>query len=359
MKTDLLFDVVVHMLNDETAGTNFKGEFGGKQLTLNPRQQATVVNKAIQAFMHGFDKEAIGLPGTEKRKIQAFWGSSDLPQVTKDVFTVFNQVPNYDLLWQEAFKGISLKKGELSWEIDTLTSGVEFKLVPEGGKVEFHKFEGTATTAKIQKYGAGTGVTWETVEGRKLHKFVEQMEMVRAALYTLWANIHYGLLATAGATNQIAWQGIATQSQLDRDIQTINYGYLTLGAALKDSGYGDLANARMLLYGSPALKSRWNRAFRATDRDKYAQSSGVAAIAGDSGQVIEYNVEPRYTYNTNIPANKGLLVLPGNKIQNAVYLNELGLSRKEIESLNELRTYWTAFGAIIGDNDQVYELSFA
>lgn len=356
MKMDKLFDIVLHTLGGETGGTNFKSNIGGKEIVLSPKQQGSVINKAIQAFIHGLSVED---PKIKDRKIQAFWGSSDLPVVTKDVFKVFNQVPNYDLLWQEAFQGVTLKQGELSWEVDTLTSGVSFKLIPEGGKVEFHKFDGTQVTVSIQKYGAGTGVTWETIEGRKLYKFVQQMEQVRAALYTLWANIHYGLLATAGATNQITWQGIVTQSQLDRDIQTINAGYVAIGNAVKDSGYGDVANARMLLYGNTNLKARWNRALRATDRDKTAASSGVAATAGDSGELMEYNVEPRFSYNSNLPANKGLLVLPGHKIQNSVYLNELGLSRKEIESLNELRTYWTAFGAVVADNDQVYELAFA
>jgi hypothetical protein len=40
-------------------------------------------------------------------------------------------------------------------------------------------------------------------------------------------------------------------------------------------------------------------------------------------------------------------------------MRELGLSKQEIESLNELRTYWTAFGAVVADKDQVYELAFA
>jgi hypothetical protein len=29
-----------------------------------------------------------------------------------------------------------------------------------------------------------------------------------------------------------------------------------------------------------------------------------------------------------------------------------------MESLNELRSYWTAFGAVVGDNDQCAELDF-
>ena len=81
-------------------------------------------------------------------------------------------------------------------------------------------------------------------------------------------------------------------------------------------------------------------------------------VATGQGQIVTGNIKPIFTYNSAILANKGILVLPGRKIQNSVYLNELGFSRQEMESLNELRTYWTAFGAIIADTDQVFELSF-
>ncbi|MCK5609601.1 hypothetical protein KAR91_47440 [Candidatus Pacearchaeota archaeon] len=350
MKLDKLFELARHMGGAESSLLPFN--FTDKIILENHSEQSKVFTKGIQAFIHGAGKEE------NKKVIQAFTGSADLPVLTKDVFNVTNQVNNYDLLWQESFKGITLNQGQLSWEIATITSGSEFRLIPEGGKVEFESYEGTKITVDIQKYGMGIGITWETIEGRKLYRFIDQMEQVRSKLYGLWADVHYGLLATAGATNQIAWQGVATQSTVDRDIQTINKGYEDLGEDVKDSGYGDTANARMLIYASPKLKARIEQALRSTDRGAGAKSSGIAATAGDSGQVVQYNVDSRYSWNSAIPANKALLVLPGNKIQNSVYLSSKELSKEEMESLNQLRSYWTAFGAAIGDNDQVYELAF-
>jgi hypothetical protein len=360
MDYEKIFDLLMHMTDDETKGSAYQFPISPKKTAkINTAQQMEIVNRSIQAFIFGIN----GKPKGDKEKegrIQAFFGSSDLPILTKDVFNVTSQVPIYDILWQEAFKGVPLKKGQLSWEIATVgNSGVGFLAIPEGGKVEFNKFTGSKISVNIQKYGMGLGITWETIHGRKLYRFVEQLETVRSNLYTLWANIHYGLLATAGATNQVTYQGNTEQSKIDRDIQTINYGYNALATAVKDSGYGDVANSEMILYHGTALKGRIGRALRATDRDKYAQSSGVAATAGDSGALIEFNVTSRTTLNSNVPANKALLVLPGHKIQNSVYLREMGLAKQDIETLNELRTYWTAFGAAIGDNDQVYELAFA
>lgn len=341
MNLEKLFDFLC--LNHNAKGDNFK--FDGKIIT--PKMASHVIQKSIQAFIH---QPKIVDPYNKELKIQAFEGSSSLPKLTKDVFNVTMAVENYDILWQNAFKGIPLKKGQLEWEIADVVSGIVFSLIPEGGKIEFEGVSGSSVTNAIKKYGAALAVTWETIEGRKLYKFVDQMEATRSALYNLWANIHYGLLATAGATNQITWQTGSTV--LEQDIATLNLGAETIGDVNKDKGYGDTANARFVLFISPKLRTRINRALRATSLE-------VISGQNTNGQTMDANIDVYYTFNSNIPVNKGLLALPGHKIQNSIYMRELGLSKKEIESLNELRTYWTAFGAVVGDADQVYELAFA
>lgn len=343
MNLEKIFDLYCHMNTDSTRESDY--QVGDVLLT--PNQQKRVLLKSVQNFIHTNGYENKG------KIIQAFTGSADLPVLTKDVFNTTNQVNNFDLLWQEAFRGISLRKGQLSWEINTVASDAIFLEVPEGGKVRFERYKGEKLIAEIAKYGMGIGITWETREGRKLYQFIQQMEQVRSKLFELWANVHYGLLATAGALNPITYQLTASEGQLERDIATINKGYEDLGEANKDKGYGDTANARMLLYHSPKLKARIMQALRATSRDT------IASGRTESGRIVEYNVEPRATWNASIPANKALLVLPGNKIQNSVYLRQLELNKQDMESLNELRTYWTAFGAVVADSDQVYELSFA
>ncbi len=347
MNLEKVFHMLVHGREHPEANYRLTDD-----IVLSPIQQKAVLRKSIQAFIHQTgNKEG-------DKIIQAFTGSSDLPILTKDVFNVTNQVVNYDLNWQDAFKGISLLKGQLSWEIGTVTSGASFRLIPEGEKVKYERYKGDKVSASVQKYAEAIGFSWETIEGRKLYQFIDQIEQVRSNLYNLWADIHYGLLGVAGALNTISWQGIATDAQIDRDIATINLGYTSCGDANKDKGYGDTANFPGILYSSPNLMSRINRAFRATDADmlRGRQPGGAGSV---NGGTMDHNINPKFTWNSAIDANKGLLVLPGNKIQNSVYLRELSLSKQEIESLNELRTYWSVFGATIADTDQVYELSFA
>lgn len=339
MDYEKLFDLMAHRY--EKPEENYTRLSG---ISLNPKQQEEAITKSIQAFIHGV------AAGEERKPIQAFSGSTDLPVLTKDVFNVTMQTNNFDLGWQQSFRGVRLMKGQLSWEIATVSDPAEFELTPEGAKCRIGSVSGSTVTASIQKYSKGLGITWEMMEGRKLYRFVEALEGTRDKLYGLWAKVHYGLLATAGAVNQVAWQ--AGTNIIDRDIATLNLAAYTLANNTKDSGYGDTANATLLFYVNPSKKARINAALRASLEALVASGTGP-------GNSLSWNIIPVYTFNSQIPADKGILVLPGNKIQNSVYLQELGLKKQDIESLNEIRTYWTAFGAIIADNKQCVEVALA
>ena len=350
VKLDKLFDMVCHMRDNPNKDYQIT-----KAVALNREQQHSLVKRSIQSFMQaetGTIDEVNGKP----RLIQAFSGSSDLPILTKDVFNVVNTVPNFDTSWQMSFKGIQLKRGQLNWEITDVATGIVFELVPEGGKAKFYGVSGNKVTAGIEKYGAGIMITWEMIEGRKLYQFIDMMNQVRSRLFTLWGDVHYGLLGVGAAVNAITWQGVATDPTMSRDIATINAGYTQIANACKDKGYGDTANAEILLYVSPLLKDRVMQAFRATSNDMTA--GRVVSISGIDGRIVEYNVRPIFTWNTAITANTGIMILPGNKIQNSAYMQELSLSEKDIETLNDLRSYWSAFGAVVADTDQCAQVSF-
>lgn len=341
MDTEKVFDVVLHRMGADTKGTPYT-KF---KAPLNVAQQDAFITKSIQAFVHG----VADLNKEHLVSVQAFSGSSDLPALTADVFDVTSQTPNFDLAWQEAFKGVKLGKGQLFWEISDVSSGLEFKEIPEGGKVELSRLDGNKAIVSIKKYGAGLGITWEIIEGKKLYAFAERVELVRDKLYKKWADVHYGLLNAAAASHTTSYQ--AGTTVLDKDIATINAAAYALANACKDKGFGDVANAPLILYANPLLRARIDAALAAT-RDR-------TLVAGRDGQVINWPVTPRYTFNAAITAGKGVLVLPGNKIQNSVYLREMGLSRQEIESLSEIRTYWTAFAGAVGETNQCNQASFS
>lgn len=331
-----VFDVVLHMQEKATKGTDFT--FG--DITLDPDQQDRFVRGAIQAFMHN-----TGMGKDRKGAIQAFSGAADLPKLTENSFSTTQEADQPDLGWQRAFKTVTLGDTDLAWEIPTVDKSITFELIPEGAKVKIQSLKGDTVTIKIQKYGAGLGVTWEMVRGRKLYQFAQKLELARSAMYELWANIHYGILQTAGATNTLVYQ--AGTTQIEKDIATINAAALKIATDNKDKQYGDLANARMLMYAPLAMRPRMISALGATA----AQLNPSKAAP----QVVSQPIEPIFTLNSKLLATKFLLVLPGRSIQNGIVLQEASFSRQEIESLSEVRTYWTAFGAGIGNAKQVVQ----
>lgn len=315
------------------------------QHVLTPAQAGDAFYRSVQAFF----RAPVVKHG--KKAIQAFSTSADFSTIDTSVFNVTTEVAAYDVFWQPAFRTVNLQQGQLRWEIHTATDGVTFEEIPEGGKIKYLGMNSSKTTVYVKKYGAGLGITWETMEGRDVIRFIEQMETARSAYYNKLGAIHYGLLATAGATNAISYQGASGDKVLDRDIQTINYAYEQISSDNKDSGYGDTVNARYLLYAAPTLKSRINRALRAT-------SAEIASLGG-RGQVVDANIDPIYTWSSQITVNTALMVLPGKKIQNAEYLGMTTFEKTAQDSMNKFKAYWTAFGAAIGDNDQVYRVAFA
>lgn len=321
---------------------------GGKEFMLNANDQKSVLRKSIQAFIHGYSLEL-----DSKKRIQAFSGSSDLPEITTKVFNVNQDMPEFDIFWQEAYRSIPLKRGQLKWTIADVNSGSAFELIPEGGKIKVFGVTGSVVTVGIAKYGMGMGVTWEMMEGREIYLFWEQLMDVKAKLFNLWADSHYGLLATAGATNPITYQGAAADGQLSRDIATLNAGLNAISAINKDKSLGSPSAMKFKLYPDPDLEERIEAAFRWTGGNQPTTQVTTAST------VKKRSISRFYSYNDSVPTLKALLVIPGGKIQNAVYMKDKSLSKEEMESLNKISTYWTAYGAIVGDNDQVYELAFS
>jgi len=353
MDLERMFDLVVHIA--ENSGEDYVLD-KAKNIVLTPKLQRRVIAKSIQAFM-----QDVGTPIDREKKvaIQAFTGSSELPQLTSDVFNVTQAAPNFDTYWQAAFKGVPLRKGQLTWEIADVAAGLSFEMVPEGGKAKIYSISGSSATVGINKYGAGVGITWEMIEGRKLYQFVDLMLTVRAQLNVLWANTHYALIAAAGAASVVDYPGLVTDPVLDRDIGALNNAYLEVGTVCKDKGYGDTANMPMICIAQPALKGRIMHAINATQVEVSTGRAVGATGVPSGGQVLNYPIIPYFTFNANIVAAKAYMILPGNKIQNSVYLRELGLQEQDISTLSQIRTYWTAFGAAIGDADQIARVDMA
>lgn len=350
MDQEKIFDLAVNINDPEGKNIFDWTTSGGKIVRLDEskKEQTQMLRKCIQAFVHGHSIEI-----DSKKRIQAFSGSSDLPEITTNVWNATQNEPDHDVFWSESFRAIPLKKGQLKWTIADVTAGTSFELIPEGGKVKLFGITGTQVVVPIAKYAMGVGVTWEMMEGRELYLFWDQLMSVKARLFENWADTHYGLLATAGATNQITYQGAAADGELSRDIATINATLNAISKKNKDKSFGAPTAMKFKMYPDPDLEERIEAAF------KWSGGNQATTQVTSAPTVKKRSVSRFYSYNDELPTGKALIVIPGGKNQNAVYMKDRSLSKEQIESLNKLKTYWTAYGAIVGDNDQVYEAAFS
>lgn len=349
-KLELLFDAVSYLY--QGADGNFKfTDAKGVEKTAEPKQvQAFVGNKVHEYMLSGY---SVVDGDNGKIAIQAFAGSTDLTKIDTNVWNAFQETPNHDMFWQEAFRTVPLRKGQLDWSIGTVTNGIALEILEEGKKVRYASISGTTVKGSVDLYGSGLMLSWKTIEGRDLAGFFNAMLEFKNKRMKEYADQHYGLLAAGASVNSaIDYQLTSDSAQLDRDIATLNEAYNTIGEANKDKGYGDTANTVMILYVSPRLKSRLNQALRVTSADM--------ARSGGPGQVtVDANIVIRYTYNSAIAANKGLMVLPKYKTQNAVYMEDKSFEREDPDNLNWLKSSFTAFGGLVGDTDQMRTVDFA
>jgi hypothetical protein len=305
-------------------------------------------SKMVMGAVQAFNLEPI----RNKQKtlgIQATGVSTDFSILTKDSFNVTLESDNFDLGWEQSFKQVTLGKGQDSWQIYNVENGITFQKVEEGQRIEMNKLSGTLLTAYVDYYGGALGWTDKMIRFRKVPAMVDMMEAFRNKFWTNKANNHYALLAATAAlaANVDPYQGAAADGQLRRDVQTINFSAFNLGNVNKDKGYGDMANAPMVMYANPFDEDRIEAAFRATTANI---TSGGLNIGQ---QLTRRRIKRVYTYNTNISAGFPILVLPGNKIQKADAMQPTTYTAPiDPLTLNQYQAVWAIYGGIVADEDQ-------
>jgi len=309
----------------------------------NARKGDKIASEKFLMALQGFMNQPVK---RYQEKIQAFGVSTDFDQLTKDAFNVTVEEDNFDLKWEQAYRLVTLGKGQDAWEIANVENGITFNKVEEGERIEVNKISGTKITAYVDYYGGALGWTDRMIRHRKIPMMVDLAMAFRNKFYTNKADNHYALLATAAAANVTTYQGAAEDGQLQRDIQTISQAAFNLTNRCKDKGFGDMASAQLVMYANPLDKRRINAAFRATTQ---AAASANVAIA----QQVDYNINVQYTFNSFVTAGSPMLILPKNKIQRAEPMPPKTYNAPtDILTLNETQAVWAIYGAIVGDDDQ-------
>jgi len=293
---------------------------------------------AMQAFLNK--------PKLIQRKIQAVGVSTDFAQLTKDSYNITLEEDNFDLGWEQAFRQVTLGRGQGSWEIYNVANGITFTKVEEGQRIEINKLSGTKTTAYVDYYGGAVGWTDNMIRFRKVPAMIDIAMAFRNKFWANKADNHYLLLAAAAALNVTAYAGAAADGQVRRDLQTINLAAFTLTNRLKDKGYGDMATAPLLLYANPYDEDRIEAAFRVI-------TNSLAGTNNIGQQITKRSIKRIYTYNSNIVSGAPILVLPKQKSQKADAMQLTAFTApKDPLTLNIHEARWAIYGATIADTDQ-------
>jgi hypothetical protein len=281
-----------------------------------------------------------------QKKIQAFTGSTDLPLLTGEPFVITVDQTAYDLGYEQAFAEVSPVKGKLFWTVIAGHNSLTFLKVPEGGRIVTAGKTGDRVTFQIDKYGGALGWTWEAIEGRETYSLIQDALIFRNRFYETKANVFYMLLQAAAATNAVTVYDTGTDGQLRRDIRTINQAIYDLTFRLRDKGYGDMANAPVIIYANRSLENRFKAAIRATTDAMATQQTGAEEITSRPVTVI-------YTYNQAITANRPIVCVPGITITRQDYMMPTTYTAPtDVLTLNGAQAVWAAYGGGIGDSEQ-------
>lgn len=311
----------------------------------NPKE-AIKVAVAIQAFMS--KPYSVGRKQIQayRKAVQAFGVSTDFAQLTKDAFNVTIEEDNFDMGWQQAFRDVPLGPGQDSWEIYNVVNGITFRKVEEGGRIEMDKMSGSLVNAYVDYYGGALGFTDKMIRFRKVPAMIDKAMAFRNKFFADKANNHYMLLAAGAAGNITTYQGAAADGVTRRTILTINRAAFTLTNRCKDKGYGDMANAPLILYANPYDEERIEAAFKTVSADIVGARENGTAITARRIQRI-------YTYNSYISAGTPILVLPGQKLQKADAMEPTTyVAPVDPFTLNQAQAVWAIYGAIVADTDQ-------
>lgn len=296
----------------------------------------------IQAFMD-LRKEI------QKAQIQAFTTPADFPPSLLPIIEKYHIIPNWDNSYEQIYDvrdfGGSKRNG---FTVYNVQSGLTFKLVKPGEKIDVYQMSGDKETCYFDFYGAALGWhrqlfddgDWWTVEDNAIE--------FRNKAYQFRASVFYALLEAAGAAKSGAcWPTEAVSCQdcsaLARaDAKAINNAAIAILENVKGKGYGVSPQTVTLVVLTPLqLMSRIRQALAVT----------LQHYAG-SEKEINFNFQ-QITTQMLINTNRYYVILPKFKMK-AGYRMDLSLfSDFDILSYTDTEAGWMRYGGCIGDLDQV------
>jgi len=315
----------------------------------DPEKASAMLVESLQHLMDGPRKFVNALEGTGK--LQEYTTKGDFPAEILDTIEVYHtNIRDIDVGWREIFdvKDFTNTKKN-GFKIRDIQSGLTYRRIPTGDKVEVYAMSGTEVEVTFDRYGGALGWDRTWWEDEEYWQATDTAVEFRNKYYNDMARIHYALIEALPAGVNLAWQnpspvGLAAtdaQYELSRDINTINAACVAIILALENQGMDISPTTPFALLAPLNLRARMNRALQAT----YGQASLRTPTK------VEYSVNPIYTTRLTNTAQYYIAV-PKRKVKTGIRKNLQVFSDFDILSYSDVTAAWGRYGGAIGENDQ-------
>ena len=291
-------------------------------------------------------------------KLQEYTTKGDFPTEILDTIEVYHtNIRDIDNGWREIFdvKDFTGTKKN-GFKIRDVQSGLTFRRIPTGDKVEVYSMEGSEVEVTFDRYGGALGWDRTWFDDEEYWQVSDTALEFRNKYYNDMARIHYALIEALGVGVNLAWQapspaGLAVtdaQYELSRDVNTINTAAVAIITALETQGMDVSPNTPFLLLAPLALRARMNRALQVT----YGQASLRTPTK------VEHAITPIYTTRL-ASTTQYYLCVPKRKAKSGIRKNLEVFSDFDILSFSDVTAAWGRYGGAIAEVDQFRRCAIA
>jgi len=315
-------------------------------------------NRTIPPKFAGNEKFLKKREEIEKTRLQYFTTLNDFPATAKDVVDKYHELAVYDNGYEQIFNmrdytGIR-KDG---FAIDTVQSGLTFRKMLTGEKLDVYQMSGEREHVFFDYYGGALGWDRKLFENQDYWTLEENAIEFRNEAFRIKAATFYALIEAVAALKaaDIVWQAspdalaAATRGyQAQRDAATMNLAAQTILLACQASGYAISAqNVSFIILAPIQLRGRVKRAL-GVNYDVQAGSSPV----------IDYNFTPIFTTMLTV-TDHYWVILPKKKIVGGDRMDLTTYADFDILSRTDTVAGWMAFAGAVANIAQLERCDIA
>lgn len=290
----------------------------------------------------------------EKARMQYFATLNDFPATAKETVDKYHQLAVYDNGYESIFNIRDFTGSRRDgFAIDTIQSGLVFRRMLTGEKLDVYQMSGDREFVFFDYYGGALGWDRKLFENQEWWTLEENAIEFRNEAFRIKAATYYALLeavsaAKGGAAVDIPWaaspDGLAVGTrgyQAQRDAATMNNAAQTILLACQASGYGISAqNVSFVILAPIQLRARIKRALAVN----YDVQGGT--------QVIDYNFSTVFTTMLTV-TDHYWVILPKRRIVGADRMDLTTYADFDILSRTDTVAGWMAFAGAVADLAQM------